>query len=215
VTAVALDNTGRRERGPAVVLPSVEFPSDHALVSATLRIRRPAAAAAAAAASAAAGLSPRPLSAAAAGRLTLGLGGGSGRGMGDGDSRLRGGGGERTLYDYYGLGARPVAVRLLAERRPRLGAGLALPAGDGGLSGQRCAAVEADLAGVCRRRYAQVRASSVPAGRNSVMSERLAEWLWRVKWPCWTGWGAVRGASHWLLAWGACGGQDGARTAGG
>jgi hypothetical protein len=74
------------------------------------------------------------------------------------DSRLRGG---ATLYDYWGLGGRPAAVRELAAQESwgGGGGGLALRPADPAESealGQRSRAVDAELGGVCARRFAQL-----------------------------------------------------------
>ena len=88
------DNTGRRGFEEGTVLPTLDFPSDHAIVSAVLalRPRRPAPVRARAgggrskaAAAAAAVIATTRLSAGAVGRR------------------------ERTLYDYWGIGEKPAA----------------------------------------------------------------------------------------------------------
>ncbi len=149
--AATADNTGLRAWRAGIVLPSVSFPSDHALATATLRLRCP--------------LSPLPAVAAGPGVSVAGSSDCGSVGDDHADvsasSRLRAeasaGGGERTLYDYWGLGSRPVAVRrLLEDRRPWLADALAQPAlTDGGIAGGGGGA-EAGVAGVCSRRFAQL-----------------------------------------------------------
>ena len=97
VSAAARDTTGRRRFVDGLVLPTLEFPSDHAVISAVFHLRSdgphsPAAAATAAAASSAVASRPPAAQTRASSRPSAR------------------GGRERTLYDYWGIGERPMAL---------------------------------------------------------------------------------------------------------
>jgi hypothetical protein len=161
------DNTGRGAFAAGVVPPSLEFPSDHVLVAAAVRFRPEAAAAAAA-------ISPQIVPQAAQDVPVAAALAAAERG------------GERTLYDYWGLARPPAGLQALTARRPRLARQLSLAADDAAeaaAAGQFCARLDADAAAVCARMLAR-RAGPGGAGawddpvREDVLGRGRDGWVW-------------------------------------